>query len=131
MICPCGSQKIYPDCCGLYILEKNTAPTAEALMRSRYSAYALGNLEYIRDTMLPPAANGFNLKNAKERAKHIQWTRLEVLKSWQDDKHKDKAYVEFIAYYMSNDMHSNLHEISEFHFVENKWFYVDGEVKLL
>ena len=50
--CPCGSGDPLDDCCGRYH-QGHPAPTAEALMRSRYSAYALGLVDYLRDTTLP------------------------------------------------------------------------------
>src|SRR5437867_1720025 len=121
MMCPCGSNKISQDCCDLYISGKMIAPTAETLMRSRYSAYHLSNLDYIKDTMLPPAATGFDLKQAKKKAKQTQWTGLHVLKTWYDLLHPDRAYVEFIAHYKFNNNSFSLHEISEFHFINGKW----------
>jgi len=49
-LCPCGSNKTYPNCCGRYVDGNEPAPTAEALMRSRYTAYTLLREEYLRAT---------------------------------------------------------------------------------
>jgi len=53
--CPCGSAAQYEECCGRYIQKGLNPPTAEALMRSRYSAYVKGVPEYIAKTALEPA----------------------------------------------------------------------------
>ena len=58
--CPCGSGDPLDDCCGRYH-QGHPAPTAEALMRSRYSAYALGLVDYLRDTTLPAQQAGLDL----------------------------------------------------------------------
>jgi SEC-C motif-containing protein len=48
--CPCGSGRSYAECCEPYITGKEKAPTAEALMRSRYSAYVEHEIDYIINT---------------------------------------------------------------------------------
>ncbi|BBD09151.1 SEC-C motif domain-containing protein [Desulfovibrio ferrophilus] len=50
--CPCGSGKEYTACCEP-IINGTPAPTAEALMRSRYSAYVVGNIDYIQTSLAP------------------------------------------------------------------------------
>jgi SEC-C motif-containing protein len=99
------------------------APTAEALMRSRYSAYGLGLEPYLLATWhasTRPAA----LHLADEQG--TKWLGLEI-KHWQplDSSH---ALVEFVARYRIAGRGHRLHEISSFVCEDGRWFYVDGEV---
>ena len=52
-LCPCGSGRPYEECCETYIEGRETAPTAEALMRSRYAAHTLGKYDYLNETVHP------------------------------------------------------------------------------
>lgn len=122
--CPCGIKKDYAECCGLFIEGQQTPPTPERLMRSRYSAYTQANMDYIARTMKSPAKDRFDANSAEEWAKRIEWLRLEVKTSSIQDK---KGFVEFIAYFKEKEKIHTLHEISEFHLDDGKWYYVDGK----
>lgn len=117
--CPCGAAD-YAACCGRYH-GGAPAPDAEALMRSRYSAYVLKLEPYLLATWHPstrPASLDLAADNAK-------WIALEVkMHSPQDDGH---ATVEFVARYKIGGRAQRLHEVSRFVFEEGRWFYVDGE----
>jgi SEC-C motif-containing protein len=121
--CPCGTNKPYLNCCGLFISNKKLPSTPEELMRSRYTAYNLINVEYIRNTMKSPAADNFNAEEAEKWAQTVTWLGLEVLKTKYDST---KGSVEFSAYYSIGSKKEVLHEISQFHFEDGKWYYVDG-----
>lgn len=123
--CPCGSGKKYSSCCGLFIDENQLPATPEELMRSRFTAYAESNIDYIQRTMKGPAAVGFDADALLKRAKKIKWTRLDVIASRSDSP--DKGFVEFRAYYSRKNTTYSLHEISEFHRENGRWYYVDGE----
>ena len=118
-VCPCGSQKNYTDCCERFISGEALPSTVEELMRSRYSAFATHQFDYIVDTMLPPAANHFDLAEAKSTAGQIQWLKLEVIKT-------SINMVEFRAYYCNNNVAGVIHERSRFVRKKGKWFYIDG-----
>ena len=123
IICPCGSDKKYPDCCGRYIDSGEIAPTAEALMRSRYTAYTMLREDYVRSTWhssTRPAALGL----ADDAA--TKWLGLEVKRHEQQDA--DHAIVEFVARYKVNGRAHRLHEVSRFVREQGRWFYVDGDV---
>jgi SEC-C motif domain protein len=120
--CPCGSGQAYPACCGRWH-DGAAAPTAEALMRSRYSAYVLGLDPYLlatwhastRPESLDLAADG-----------DTKWLGLEVRKACsQNDDH---ATVEFVARYRVAGRGHRLHELSRFVREDGRWFYVDGDV---
>lgn len=122
--CPCGSAKTYESCCGQYIEHDISAPTPEALMRSRYTAYSIANIDYIVKTMTGNAAKNFNYQEAKNWATQVQWLRLEVKSSSIDQHNSHKGFVEFKAFYTVNDKEFCLHENSEFIFQQEQWFYI-------
>lgn len=121
--CPCGTGKEYVECCAVYLSGEKNAPTPEALMRSRYTAYNRVDLDYIEKTMKSPAADGFNRNEALNRAKKIRWTQLEVINTGGS---AEKGFVEFCAHYRLGNQQGVLHETSEFRLDEGKWYYVDG-----
>lgn len=124
--CVCGSTKDGIQCCTQYIQGQRLAPDAESLMRSRYTAYTQVNMEYIANTMRGPALASFDPQKAAEWAKQIKWLRLEVLKSSIITPDNDTAYVEFIAHYLFQGRREKLHEVSEFHRTDGRWYYMDG-----
>jgi SEC-C motif-containing protein len=122
-LCPCGSNMPYRNCCARYVDSNEPAPTAEALMRSRYTAYTLLNEDYLLATWHPstcPPALGL----AQEMP--TKWLGLEVKSHKQQDA--DHAIVEFVARYKVNGRAHRLHEVSRFVREEGRWRYVDGEV---
>ena len=123
--CPCGLRRSYAACCGRWHAGALhlQAPDAEALMRSRYAAYALGLNEYLLATWHPstrPAA-----LDAPEPA--LRWLGLEVRRHRPvDDAH---AEVEFVARSKMGGRAFRLHETSRFVREGGRWFYVDGDVR--
>ena len=121
LICPCGSNLAYLQCCGPYVTGQAKAPTPEALMRSRYSAFAKRKFSYLAKTMAGQAAKEANLEAAKRDAPLIKWLTLEVLQAKTD---KDHGTVEFKAHYRFEGETSVLHELSQFERIEGEWFYM-------
>jgi SEC-C motif-containing protein len=122
--CPCGSGNEYSHCCFLFISGQKLPTTPEELMRSRYTAYTQANIDYIRLTMQGPAAKNFDPIDAHKWATEVKWDKLNVLASQTKGR---QGFVEFIAYYSDLDEAQTLHEVSEFHFEQGKWFYVSGK----
>lgn len=121
--CPCGSDKIYIDCCGRYLDNGDVPVTAEDLMRSRYTAYTLGYESYLLATWhhsSRPASLG--LVNEPIR----KWLGLTVKHHQQNAP--DQAIVEFVARYKVGGRAQRLHEISRFVQTSGQWFYVDGDI---
>ncbi len=117
--CPCGSGALYQDCCEPYHLSLS-APNAEKLMRSRYSAYVLGLEEYLLNTWHPNTRpQALNLKQDR-----TQWLGLEVKRF---DPNDEQAIVEFIARYKINGKAGKMQETSRFKRIATRWFYVDGD----
>lgn len=121
-LCPCGTGKSYEQCCEPYHLHKN-APTCEALMRSRYSAFAFGLVDYLYETT-HPSHRGKNLKaEIASTCKAFVWTKLEILSTWQG-KEKDKVgKVSFRAFFMQEAQEGVHEEHSRFRRYGKVWTY--------
>jgi SEC-C motif-containing protein len=121
--CPCGSNKTYVLCCGRYLDGAEIPPDAEALMRSRYTAYTLLREDYLLKTWHVSARPEQLGLTAEASSK---WLGLQVKRhEQQDDTH---ALVEFVARYKIGGRAHRLHEVSRFVHEDRRWFYVDGEV---
>ncbi|RIJ01708.1 hypothetical protein DXK93_20895 [Achromobacter sp. K91] len=122
--CPCGGPKPYSECCERWHEgpQAMQAPTAEALMRSRYSAFVLDKLPYLLATWHPstrPSALEPNPPGLKWLGLAIKQTRS------QDPEH---ATVEFVARSRQAGRAHRLHELSRFVREDGQWFYVDGDL---
>jgi len=122
MNCPCCSGKPYEECCKPYHTKEKYAPTAEALMRSRFSAFAIPNGEYLMETTAPAKRKDHTRKDLQEWGEINEWTKLEII-----DK-PSVSKVEFKAFYTDEDGQKQVHhELSTFKMIRNRWFYVNGE----
>ncbi len=128
--CSCESGLNYNFCCGLYIDQQKNPPTAEALMRSRYTAYTQAKINYIQQTMAGPAAKDFDANAAREWATQAKWQGLKVINSQVNPKNPRQSFVEFKAFYMHQLKEHCIHEISEFQLIDKRWTYIDGKVGL-
>ena len=119
--CPCNPSATYAACCQP-LHEGAPADTAEALMRSRYSAYVLGLRDYLVATWHPSTRPvPFELDDAPG----LRWFGLEVRRHAQLGN--ETAVVEFVARYKPGGAPAvRLHEISRFERVDGRWLYVDG-----
>jgi SEC-C motif-containing protein len=125
--CPCGSNLSYSLCCDSYINGQDTPKTPEALMRSRYTAYTLADIDYIKKTMRGKSAIGFNEEEAKQWAQSVYWLELNLIKTIPHATDASIGYVEFAAKYLDKNVIRIIHEISEFHHIDDIWFYTDGK----
>ena len=124
-VCPCDSQKNYSSCCEPFITGEQNPETPEALMRSRYSAYTMANIDYIKETMRGNALAGFQELEAKRWAKRVHWITLKVLRSVIESP--VIGYVEFEANFVDGSRLKSIHEKSEFIFEKGRWYYTDGK----
>lgn len=125
MLCPCDPARTYADCCARWHDGplRGQAPDAETLMRSRYSAYVRGDLDYLRDTWhssTRPAA-------LEPMPPALRWLGLEVRRHVVVDA--DHAVVEFVARSQLNGRATRLHETSRFVRENGRWYYVDGDIR--
>lgn len=122
--CPCLSGLTYDECCGPLHRGDRTAPTAEALMRSRYSAFAVGDAGYLRSTW-HTATRPVSL----DADDGTVWRRLEVLATDGGGPFDTAGTVEFRASYRDpGGIPGSLHEVSRFVREGGRWSYVDGSV---
>jgi SEC-C motif-containing protein len=122
-VCPYGSGRPLAACCGRYLDGHAAPPDAEALMRSRYTAYVLAREPYLLATWHPgtrPAALHLDAAPAP------RWLGLAVKR--HEPRNPDRAIVEFVARYKTNGRAHKLHETSRFVCEDGLWYYVDGEV---
>jgi len=121
--CPCGSGARYTDCCGRYHAGPLhlQAPTAEALMRSRYSAFVLARTDYLLATW-----HASTRPTLEANEPGLTWLGLEVRRNAVVDA--DHAIVEFVARSKLAGRARRLHEISRFVREDGRWFYVDGDL---
>ena len=139
-LCPCGTQKHYADCCQRYLDGHAIAPTAEALMRSRYTAYSKGNLDYLTHTQHPKTRKKNDPATLQQTFETTHWVSLTIVKTQQGQPHHKRGIVEFIATHQEKSSYvrpsnrlprlvlSQLHERSRFIQENNHWFYVDGDL---
>ena len=120
-LCYCGSNQAYAACCELYLSGQKNAPTPEALMRSRYSAFARRKFAYLVRTMRGEAVQQFDLVAARRSAPLIKWLKLEVIRA---EEYENMGLVEFNAHFRAQGKNSILHELSRFEKIDELWFYV-------
>ena len=124
--CYCNSQKNYDECCLPYLSNTLNPKTPEQLMRSRYSAFCTKNINYLIATHYPLKREEKEEEILEETIKNTQWLGLKVLKTEKDKKESNIEYVEFAAFYQTNDNYGQLHEKSKFIYENDRWYYVDG-----
>ncbi|WP_407657078.1 YchJ family protein [Kibdelosporangium aridum] len=117
--CPCGLGKPYADCCGVFHRAEATASTAELLMRSRYSAYAVGDKDYLLRTW-----HSTTRPKKLEFDPGLRWTRLEIVGTTGGSPFHTVGTVEFNAHYQANGRADVMHENSSFSREDGQWTYV-------
>jgi SEC-C motif-containing protein len=118
--CYCCSALTYAACCAPVISGVQPATSAEQLMRSRYTAYAVAAIEYLILTTHPSKRAEFSKKEVEKWAKSNSWLRLEIV-------HASSFVVEFKAFFSNRRSPLQVHhERSTFVFEGGKWYYLDG-----
>ncbi|WP_091556766.1 YchJ family protein [Micromonospora pattaloongensis] len=119
--CPCGTGEAYRECCGRLHRGETTAASAEQLMRSRFSAYAVGDTGYLLRSW-----------HSSTRPRHLtldpqqRWTRLDILDADRGGLFDTTGTVEFRAHYRETGRSGTLHERSRFVREEGRWVYLDA-----
>lgn len=121
--CACGSGYPMAACCAPYLAGLAPAPSAEALMRSRYTAYTLGRTEYLLETW-DPTTRPDAIAHDPER----RWLGLDVKAVQGGEPGDTRGEVEFVARFKVNGRAHRLHENSRFRCVDGRWYYVDGVI---
>ncbi len=128
MKCPCGSDQSLSECCEPYLKGERVAPTAEALMRARYTAYTQQNIDFLKSTLSTESQKDFDEAGAKTWAATAKWKKLEILNTEQGTAKDKKGSVEFVATYEAEGQGLEHHEVSQFRKnAKGEWRFVDGE----
>ncbi len=124
MTCPCGSNQSYETCCGVFHSGQQTAPTAEALMRSRYPAFAKHKTSYLKDTTWPAYQKHFDEAGYLTRAKDSIWLGLDIEATEDGIATDTKGTVTFTAKSMLNGVLNEQREKNFFKKKSGHWYYV-------
>ena len=123
-LCPCGSGRTFEECCGP-IIAGSPAPTPEALMRSRYSAFVTGELDHVDRTHAAEVRDDFNRAEAERSIKECTWLGLEINNAAENG---DEGTVEFVARFKRGGQEYVQHELASFCRRDGHWFYLDGKI---
>ena len=119
--CYCGNSLSFENCCAPFIKGIQKPATAEALMRSRYCAYATGNADYLIETTHISTRKFHRKSDILAWSKNNQWLKLIVLNATENT-------VTFEAYFLDENFQAQVHyEHSAFTLENECWYYVDGE----
>lgn len=124
MPCPCGSNKNYETCCEPFHKRGVLPETAEALMRSRYSAFVKTQIAYLKDTTWPPYQKSFDEAGYLARATQSVWVGLRILDTEAGTKDDNKGTVTFEAASMVQGKLDRQREKSSFKKKAGRWYYV-------
>ena len=126
--CPCGSGRAYAACCGRYIDGDDQPPTAEALMRARYTAHTRVDLDYIARPHDPASRDDIDHDATRRWAERAEWLGLEVLETEGGGEHDDDGVVGFVAHFRDRGERTRHHEVATFRRDDaGNWLFVDGQ----
>ena len=128
MTCPCGSGEPDAACCGLYH-DGVPAPTALALMRSRYTAFVRGAIAYLIETHDPATRNRVDAKDLAQWSRDTVWLGLEIVATERGGETDEAGIVEFIARGATRGKPFAQRERSRFRKLDGRWYYTDGKVR--
>ncbi len=128
MSCECGLGPSTEECCGRYIKGGQKAPTAEALMRSRYTAYVRGEIDHIERSHDPATRDEMDPDGALQWSKQAEWVGLEINHTDKGGEQDDEGVVEFNAKYEIEGRLVNHRERAFFKRIKGSWYYHDGEM---
>lgn len=127
--CPCGSLTPLVQCCQPLIEGDYHASTAEQLMRSRYTAYALQCFPYIVKTWYSTSRDTNLLHLLEQDSAATEWQGLTIVEAYPG-RSAEEAYVTFFARYTSHQQPAWIYETSRFVRENNHWYYIDGVHKI-
>jgi len=125
-LCPCGSEKNFDECCGPYLNGSADVPTAEALMRSRYTAFAVNDMDYLVTSLSEELRREFDVEETREMNGQVTWCGLHIFNTTAGQESDEEGIVEFQAEFDDGKDHRVLHERSRFTRENGKWVYAEG-----
>ena len=124
--CPCGSGLTYGECCQPYITGEKNPPTAEALMRSRYTAYVEHAINYIITTCTQNRKETIDPEETRRWSENSTWLGLKIISTEKGGENDTEGKVEFEALYETNGEKDNHHETARFKKKHGRWLYESG-----
>ena len=129
-LCPCGSGLAYDQCCRPYIEGEKWPETAEALVRSRYTAYGSGHFDYLVETTHPDYREGITAEQLAQSAEGVHWHRLDIVGTADNvpagENGERYDVVDFYAFYELDGVLRQIGEKSFFSRKDGRLYYVDG-----
>ncbi|MEH6625795.1 MAG: YchJ family protein [Motiliproteus sp.] len=129
--CPCGSSKDYNQCCEAAIEGTSPSATAEQLMRSRYTAFAIGMSDYLFNSTHPDYRQELTIDLLDQYIHETTWTGLEIIDTEQGAEKDQQGTVTFVASFNNADNKAELHEKSRFIRENEHWYYLDGDTQVI
>jgi SEC-C motif-containing protein len=126
--CPCGSGIGFQQCCGGPVTGQRAAQTAVELMRSRYSAYVMKNVDYLVQTTHPDSRTADLADSIRAWMRKVEWLKLHVVATEAGTENDTTGKVEFVAEYLTDTAPGRHHECSAFEKVDGDWYYVGEEL---
>lgn len=127
MKCACESNLAFEKCCEPFLKGTAFPETAEKLMRSRYTAFTVADLDYIKKTLAPEARKDFDAASTKKWAQEAKWKGLKIHSTDKGGPEDSKGEVEFTAVYEVEGQGIEHHEVAQFRRDGEQWLFVDGE----
>jgi SEC-C motif domain protein len=127
--CPCGSGALLAECCGRYHAG-TPAPSAERLMRSRYSAYVLGLIDYVVQTTLPAQQSALDRDSIAAWSASSTWLGLDVEANEVMGGAPEHAFVTFVARWHDGTTEHAHRERSAFVQSSDRWYFIDPTVPM-
>lgn len=125
--CPCGSEKNTSECCLPIIQGKLKAPTAERLMRARYTAFTRGDIDFIVKSHHSKTIGDVNRQEIEDWSKNSKWLGLKVLQTQEGGEQDDKGVVVFHARYEAEGKEQDHYEYSQFEREGGAWKFYDAQ----
>ncbi|MHB8845881.1 MAG: YchJ family protein [Nitrospirota bacterium] len=127
-LCPCGSTKAYADCCRPVITGERRAETAEQLMRSRYSAYVVKELAWLKTSLHPDHRGDYDEASSKAWADRAEWHGIEILGTEKGGPGDQEGTVEFSVSFTESGVRQEYRERSSFAKAGETWYFTSGKV---
>lgn len=126
--CPCGSQKPFSECCGPALSGASLPATPEALMRSRYTAFAMHDVDYIYKTIAPDRRKEFDRQGIEVWSRESEWMGLDIISTAKGGPGDDTGTVEFSARYKEKGEDRKHDELASFVKIDGRWYFEDGQM---
>jgi SEC-C motif domain protein len=129
-VCACGSGNKYQECCEKYISGQEIAPTAESLMRSRYTAFTNGSIDYLFNTHHSSTKETLDRTEVENWSKDSEWEGLTIKNIEKGQEADSDGSVEFIAEFKIDGVLQKHHEKASFKKEDDgRWYFQDGKVQ--